>query len=127
MPDSPPQQFDVHLFPTARLKIAGISASSPEEAIEIARGKMPIQEFDRTLRNFRAENVADAEDAEEFSHFLVDYVGDEDFERSRFFHCHAEPCLKPLQKLVEWFDAGRDEAALTSLVAEARRILNATV
>ena len=127
MPDSPPQRFDVHLFPIARLKIAGISASSPEEAIEIARGKMPIQEFDRTLRNFRAENVADAEDAEEFSHFLVDYVGDETFERSRFFHSSTQPCLIPLRKLLLWHDGGRFEHELKPLIAEVRKILNATL
>jgi len=121
LPLNEPETYDVHLFPIIRLKISGITASSPAEAIEMAQSQFPTEQFETALCRIGAE------DAEEFSHYLVDVAGDEDFERSRFFHSTSEPCLEPLRRLVDWVDAGRDRLALVPLILEVREILKATV
>ena len=121
MADPPPQQFDVHLFPVIRWKCSGISASSPEEAIQLAQVHLPLDRLEMQLRDL------DAEYAEEISHYLVDIVGDADFERSRFYHSSQELCLVPLRLLLAWSEGGRNEAVLVALLAEVREMLARSV
>lgn len=65
----------------------------------------------------------EGEFAEEYSHFLVDVVGDTEFEHSQFFYSAADPGLSPLRRLVAWADGPRDNAVLEQIVAEARETL----
>ena len=49
MADPPHQQFDVHVFPVIRWKLSGVSASSPEEAIQLAQAMLPLARLETQL------------------------------------------------------------------------------
>jgi hypothetical protein len=119
MPDlsMPDQRFDVHLFPIVRIKVVDISAPTPQRAIEVALQRAPLEQLEAALKPLEAEF------AEEYSHFLVDVVGDTEFEHSQFFYSSADPGLSPLRRLVAWADGRRDIAVLKQIVAEARETL----
>ncbi|MDZ4685554.1 MAG: hypothetical protein SH850_10865 [Planctomycetaceae bacterium] len=57
---------------------------------------------------------------EEFSHFLVDVVGDQEYALSEWFHSLTEPLLEPLRKLIAWDESGRPPEAITALLSDAR-------
>lgn len=122
MTDSP-LFYDVHLFAIIRRKIAHISADSAPAAIATA------QEHPATARWLNRLDDPDGvgEFADEFSHFLVDVEGDEEFEQSRWFHSGTNPLLKPLRELIAWGDSERDEGQLAALLADVRQILSITV
>ena len=67
--------FDVHVYPVVRIKIPDIEAASQMEAIKKAR-----EEFSRACNIIGT----DAEFAEEIAYYLVDEVGDEEFDNSNF-------------------------------------------
>ena len=93
---------DVHLFCLVRVKCAGIEAESHDAAAKKAMERFhDLYELFETA-NFRRlpEGMMEVEFGEEFSHFLVDDAGAEDFSGST---CHdakgdAEPFVveKPL-------------------------------
>lgn len=64
--------YDVHMYHVMRAKFCAIKADSHEHAIEIIRET----DFDYAYAN-------EHEDAEEITGWLVDVVGDEDFENTR--------------------------------------------
>src|SRR5687767_8449376 len=75
-------QFDVHLFAVVRVKIPHVAAASHRDAIAWA-----VEHSGDLYERFAG---ADSEFAEEFSHFLVDVVGDNAFEQSQWFYCEQE-------------------------------------
>ena len=77
-------KHDVHVFAVVRVKCAGIEAESHDESVKKAMEQFHdlYDLFD--TQNFRhlPEGVTDVEFGEEFSHFLVDEEGDQEFARS---------------------------------------------
>ena len=77
-------KHDVHLFCVVRVKCAGVEAESHDEAVKKAMEQFhDLYDLFET-RNFRRmpEGITDVEFGEEFSHFLVDEAGAEDFSDS---------------------------------------------
>jgi hypothetical protein len=77
-------KHDVHAFCLVRVKRAGIDADNHDDAVEKAMEQ--FQDFYDLFntRNIRTlpDGVIDVEFGEEFSHFLVDEKGDQEFARS---------------------------------------------
>ena len=69
-------KYDVHLFPIVRVKVHGVEAGSQEEAIKKAEEST---DFDNLFNK-----APDIEYAEEVAYYLVDEVGDEEYERTRW-------------------------------------------
>ncbi len=67
-------KYNVHLFPIVRVKVHGVEADSQEEAIKKAE--------DSTDFNDLFNKAPDIEYAEEVAYYLVDEVGDEEYERT---------------------------------------------
>lgn len=114
-------QFNVHLFAVVRIKFSDVSAISPHEAVRTAIDQFGSSEFPKS---FDGEST---EFADEFSHFLVDHVGDAAFEQSCFLTSRQEPLVALLEQLVAWDASGRPETELSVLLAEARRVLDWSV
>lgn len=112
---SDPQQYDVHLFPVVRIKVSGVAAASQREAIDAALAQTDL---------YAHFNRSECEFAEELSHFLVDVGGDNQYEQSRWFFCRETPLIANLARLVAWYDRGRPEDELPSIVGDARDVLN---
>ena len=113
--------YDVHLFPVFRLKVPSVEAPSHREAI--TRAVCQIAE-DLTQR-FPDD---DGEYAEEFSHYLVEVVGDEERRQSQSFYSQDEPLVANLRRLVNWYDARRDNAGeLAEIINDARDVLKFAV
>ncbi|HUQ72126.1 MAG TPA: hypothetical protein VM165_21550 [Planctomycetaceae bacterium] len=110
------QRYDVHLFAVVRLKVSDVAAANanPRAAIEAACTDPSVgQRLDRLTG-------PDWEFDEEFSHFLVDVVGDPEYARSEWFHSLTEPLLDPLRKLIAWDESGCPPDALAALLSDAR-------
>lgn len=69
-------KYDVHLFPIVRVKVHGVEAGSQEEAIKKAEEST---DFDDLFNK-----APDIEYAEEVAYYLIDEVGDEEYERTRW-------------------------------------------
>ena len=77
-------KHDVHLFAVVRVKCPGIEAESHDDAVKKAMEQFhELYELFET-RNLRhlPEGITEVEFGEEFSHFLVDDAGSEDFSDS---------------------------------------------
>ena len=112
--------YDVHLFPVVRIKVSGIAATSHREAIE----KACVATVPELYQRFETK---DGDFAEEISHFLVDVVGDEQFECSRSYYSQAEPLITNLARLITWHDKGADSDELERIIADARDVLETSV
>ena len=113
--------YDVHLFPVVRLKISNVKASSHAEAITRAIEQVGDELADRFPDD-------DGEYAEEFSHYLVEVVGDEERLQSQSFYSQDEPLVANLRRLVNWYDARRDNAGeLAEIINDAREVLKFAV
>ena len=78
------KRFDVHAYPVARIKITGIEAENPEEAIQKAEETIDFHE----LLDIRPPNnvtTIEIEYAEEITGYLVDEENDPEYENSRMF------------------------------------------
>jgi hypothetical protein len=113
--------FDVHLFAVVRIKFSHVSAVCVHDAVRAAIERFDSSDF---LKLFDGEST---EFADEFSHFLVDLVGDAEFEQSRFVTSRQEPLVALLEKLVGWDASDRLQTELSVLLAEARRALEWSV
>lgn len=112
--------YDVHLFAVVRRKLRRIAAASPAAAVVAARDDAAVGYF---LQRFDdAEGLGDF--ADEFTHYLVDVVGDAEFEQSCWFHAEETPLLQILRTLVRWDETGRDADVLRELLEEVRHILS---
>jgi hypothetical protein len=74
-------KYNVHLYVPARVKIEGIEAESQEQAVTLAIEKFNPSDF--------FNNDADSRDAAQWDEgatlgALVDEVGDEDYDNSRY-------------------------------------------
>ena len=78
--------YDVHLFAVVRVKVAGVTARSPQAAVEAAREQAAPSFYDRF-------DAPDGDYAEELSHYLVDVVGDDEYEQSVWFQAAEAPLL----------------------------------
>ena len=116
-----PPKFDVHVFTVVRLKVAGVAAESPEAAIKAALAHPVHRDLDRALEPLGAEW------AEEHSHFLVDVVGDEEFEQSRWFHSRDEPLLELLERLTTWATIHAVPTTLQPFLDQAQAALSVRV
>jgi len=104
-----PQKFDVHLFPVVRLKASGVAAASLRKAIDEALAQTDLY----------AELAGpDREYAEELSHFLVDVVGDEQYEQSQWFYSRETPLMSNLARLVAWHEGTRSEDELKTIIQD---------
>jgi hypothetical protein len=113
--------YDVHLFPVVRLKVSNVEAPSHREAIARARCQIAT---DLTQR-FPDD---DGEYAEEFSHYLVEVVGDEKRLQSQSFYSQDEPLVANLKRLVNWYDARRNNTSeLAEIIDDARDVLKFAV
>ena len=86
-------KHDVHLFAVVRVKCSGIEAESHDAAV-----KKALEQFQELYglfesRNFRRlpDGVTDVEFGEEFSHFLVDAAGAEEFSGSTWHDGDGNP------------------------------------
>lgn len=81
-------KYNVHAFTVVRVKYEDIEADTPEAALKLVED-MAFEAFHETFKNQNLrrmpEGAIDVEFAEEFSHWLVDVVGDEDFEKSEWY------------------------------------------
>lgn len=81
-------KFIVHLYPLVRVKIKKeIEAATYEEAVEKATSSKYTPDFHRLFDNETDELLI--EDGEEQPYALVDVVGDEEFEHSRWVHINV--------------------------------------
>ena len=113
--------YDVHLFPVVRLKVPNVEAPSHREAITQAR----CQIAEDLTQRFPDD---DGEYAEEFSHYLVEVVGDEERLQSQSFYSQDEPLVANLRRLVNWYDARRgDVGELAEIIDDARDVLKFAV
>ena len=113
--------YDVHLFPVVRLKVPSVEAPSHREAITRAR----CQIAENLTQRFPDD---DGEYAEEFSHYLVEVVGDEERRQSQSFYSQDEPLVANLRRLVNWYDARRGNAGeLAEIINDARDVLKFAV
>jgi hypothetical protein len=74
------KRYHVHLYPVVRVKVEGVEATSPVEAVEKALAEGPDL-YDL----FRRDGPPVTEYAEEVPMALVDVEGDADHEHSRYF------------------------------------------
>lgn len=119
----PPPLYDVHLFAIIRRRLTNISASDPRTAVVAAQADPSVGRWLRQLD----DTDGFGEFAEEFSHFLVDVVGDDEFLKSEWFHSDDDPLLVPLRELLAWDEAGRNSDRLTALLATVRSLLDSSV
>lgn len=70
------KRFDVHVYPVARIKITGIEAENPEEAIQKAEEAVDFHELLDIRPPKWCANVTVIEYAEEIAGFLVDEEND---------------------------------------------------
>ena len=80
--------YDVHIFTVVRVKLEGIDAATPEEAITVARGKADFYVMfnDQVVAESSGRGIGGhTEWAEEDSHYMVDVVGDEEYENTQYF------------------------------------------
>lgn len=111
--------YDVHLFQPIRRKICNVAATDQLAAIKAA---LDSPEFKGWLRQFDdADKQGD--DTEDSPFYLVDEVGDVEYERSRYYDDATNPLLEPLRQLVAWHDSDGTDEGLEKVVAEARRLL----
>lgn len=115
--------FDVHLFAIVRWKLPAVPAVCPETAIQAAREHPATARWLRLLED--PQGIG--EFADEFSHYLVDVTGDEEFEQSRWFHAAESPLVVFARRWVEWADNGRAVDELPQLHEEARQILSQSI
>lgn len=114
--------FKVHVYPVVRITFKSVIARSRRDAINKALHRLPPEMLYARFGN------DDSGYAEEFSHFLVEFAGDKDFRRSRWYHSCQEPLIPLLQRLVDWHaKPHRRVQQLDSIVAEARRALRTTI
>lgn len=85
--------FDVHLYCTVRVKVAGVQAPSMKDAIEQAEDQLPLSElFDRDIGelhpNLHGATIVYAEaDPNDIHTAMVDVQGDEDYAKTRIWKC----------------------------------------
>jgi hypothetical protein len=118
--DSEPLRYDVHLFAIVRLKVADVAATNPRAAIEAALAEPAV------VQRLERLDAPDREFDQDFSHFLVDVVGDPEYERSAWFHSPTEPLLDLLRTLIAWDESGRPSDPLVALLSDARHQLAQT-
>ena len=68
--------YDVHIFTIVRVKVSGLDAVTPTDAIAEAKETV---DFGSLLAH------PEFDWAEEHSHYLVDVVGDEEYEQTEWF------------------------------------------
>jgi hypothetical protein len=96
------------------IKLSGIPAASHEQAVLRALEQIGPELSMRFKR-------ADADYAEEMSHYLVDVADDEIHRESRWFYSADQPLLALLQRLLVWDERGRcEDEMLARLIADAR-------
>lgn len=117
----PTPLFHVHLFAIVRREVRNVAAPSLRDAVEAALAQLSPHEFSERFDSDTTEF------AEEFSHFLVDVDGDDDFTQSRFLTSAQEPLLELLRRLVAWHDNERPDDGLAALIVETRSILDGAV
>lgn len=115
--------FDVHLYAVVRRKVPNIPADSLQAAITAAQSHPSTARWLQRLD----DPVGGGEFAEEFSHYLVDIVGDAEFEQSCWFHAAETPLLQILRRLVCWDETGRTPEGMRALLHNVRQILSQTV
>lgn len=75
-------KYDVHIFAVVRVKVPNVEASNRVQACKRAEDRV---DFYGLLRQDHPQAcVEDMEYAEETSHYLVDVVGDIDYEKSKW-------------------------------------------
>ena len=70
-------KYNVHLYAIVRVKVSDIEAPDPKEACRLAESTEDL------YRRFNGPE--DQEYGEEIDSYLVDVVGDEEYEQSHFF------------------------------------------
>jgi hypothetical protein len=120
--DAPaPRLFHVHLFAVVRREVRNVAAPSLRDAVEAAFAQLSPQEFSERFDSDATEF------ADEFSHYLIDVDGDDEFTQSRFLTSVQEPLLELLRRLIVWHDGGRPEGELDAILVEARVALTGAV
>ena len=115
------KRYDVLLYPVVLLNVPGVVAKSHREAVEKACAEIAPELCEKFT-------PCGAEYADEFSHFVVDVVGDEEFRQSRSFYSQSEPLVSNLARLVLWYDqADRDMAELERIIADARNVIETSI
>ena len=71
-------KYNVHIFTVVRVKVSNIEALSQREAMFHAENQIHFHDL------FKKDNP-EIEWAEEHSHALVDEVGDEEYEKSKWY------------------------------------------
>lgn len=79
--------YNVHVYAIVRVKVVGIEADDMRAAVNMAIDGTNFYSLLNSdiEQEALAGTVEHVEFAEEFSHFLVDVEGDEDFEESEWF------------------------------------------
>ena len=79
-------KYEVHIYAIVRVKVVDVEAESQQEAIRNAEARCDL--YALFQQNDREPNT---EYAEDIDGFLVDEVGDEEHEHSRWYDKHAIP------------------------------------
>ncbi len=115
------QKFNVHLFAIMRMPVPNVTAVSHAAAIEAARDSRELDDhLDRCQRG-------GVEFAEEFSHFLVDVVGDDEYHHTQWFYSQEEPLWGLIRRFAEWADGNRNALDLELLLQAARDAVSTSV
>ena len=83
-------EYNVHIFAVVKVPVDGIQADSQQEACKIAAQNVDLNEllsrrFGESFSNKPYKRIGEIEWAEEIKEFLVDEVGDDNFERSTWY------------------------------------------
>lgn len=106
--------YDVHLMKVVNVKVARVEADDMRDAIEEAEGSHDWYHLFRDVRH------ADTEYNEDTAAMLVDIVGDEEFNQSRWFDSITNPLMPLIKEIV---DNEKDPEKLAAAIAAARRKL----
>lgn len=74
--------YDVHIFTVVRVKLSGVDAPTPTDAIAWVKEQL---DFYNLFSDEHLPPTVDHEWAEEHSHYMVDVVGDAEFEQTESF------------------------------------------
>lgn len=84
------KKYTVHIYTVVRVKMEPIEAASQRDAIKIATARADMHSWVDYVPPRPLMGVAEIEDAEEISGYLVDEEGDKEYHQSRFYKPDGE-------------------------------------
>jgi len=94
-------KYNVHIYTIVRVKVCGVEAESPVEAIEEARKKPHYYDLFDYIPNLKQYGVREAGWGAKHDGYLVDEEGDEEYENSKYY---KDIGGNPVEEVVPTYD-----------------------